>query len=259
MHIKKAIFLLLILTALILNAFGQTEQLPILPASANNLPDFVPPGWKIADKLEGDLDADETAEIILVLQGANQALIKEASFMEFSTMIKDEKTGEMKRLANNNPVILAILSKQKDGYKLTAQNNRLIPLFEDSLYRWKHSVSLENKILKVELSGKVSSGIRDNFGETKRTYKFQTVDSKLVLIEAEETFWFRAMLASNGRKDRYEKHDFLKKKGFMTSTLSVDKQPLKEKIGKIKSLISFEKVSADSISKIQSFLERKKN
>ncbi|MEK7724540.1 MAG: hypothetical protein AAB336_09350, partial [Acidobacteriota bacterium] len=158
-----------------------------------------------------------------------------------------------------NPVILAVLSQEKDVYKLIAQNNQIIPLFVDSWYRWKHSVSLENKTFKIELSGKVSSGIRDNFGETIRIYKFQMQNSQLVLIEAEETFWFQAMLARNGRKDGYKKYDFLKKKGFVTSTISLDKQPAKEETRKIGNLIPFEKMSADSFSKIESLTNAQSN
>lgn len=254
MQFIKVIFVLIISIILIQSCFAQPDKtLPILPISANNLQDFVPSGWKIGDKLEGDLDSDGIAETILVLKGANQELIKDSSFLDYNLSIKDEKTGELKWLADNNPVIIAVLSKEKNGYKLMAQNNRIIPLFEDNWYRWNHSVTLENKTLKVELSGKVSSGISDNFGETKRVYKFQTQNSELVLTEAEETFWFQAMLARNGRKDRYEKYDFLKNKGFVNSTISIDRQPAKEESHKINNLIPFEKVAADFISKIESF------
>lgn len=253
MKIKKAIFLLVSLTVLTQLGLAQTDKkLPVLPELANNLQGFVPSGWKIAEKLEGDLNSDGNVETILVLQGANQELIKKADFFDFNVSLRDEKTGDLKWLTDNNPVIIALLTKKKDGYKLTAQNSQIIPLFADSWYRWTHSVSLKDGALKIELFGKVSSGIMDNFGETKRIYKFQMQDSQLVLTEAEETFWFQAMLARNGRKDRYEKHDFLKNKGFITSTVSIDKQPAKEEISKITNLIPFEKVSADSIAKIQS-------
>lgn len=252
MHFKKAIFIIFSLIIFIQAGFGQSDNSPVLPKSAANLQDFVPTGWKIANQLENDLDSDSTIETILVLQGNNPELIKEGLSLDYNVLANDEKTGSLKFLADNNPVILAVLSKEKESYKLIVQNNQIIPRFADSWYFWKHSVSLENKTLKVELNGKVSSGIMDNFGETKRVYKFQMRNSKLVLTEAEETFWFQAMLARNGRKDRFEKHNFIKKKGFVYSTVSLDKKPAKEKMQKIGSLIPFEKITADSISKLDS-------
>lgn len=247
----KAIFIILSLIISIQTVYGQPNNLPVLPKSAFNLQDFVPNGWKISQQIDGDLDSDGMIETILVLQGANQELIKETEFLDYN-LIKDEKTGRLKFLADNNPVILAVLSKEKESYKLNAQNNQIIPLFVDSWYRWRHSVSLENKTLKIELSGKISSGIMDNFGETTRIYKFQMQDSKLVLTEAEETFWFQAMLARNGRKDSYKKYDFAKKKGFIVSTISLNKQSVKEETRKIGNPVTFEKMSADSISKLES-------
>lgn len=257
MYFKKAVFVIFSLLIFIQAGFGQSDNLPVLPKSAAILQDFVPVGWKIADQLERDFDSDGKIETILILQGANQDLVKESEFLDYNVLAKDEKTGSLKFLADNNPVILAFLSKEKESYKLFVQNNQIIPPFDDNWYRWKYSVSLENKTLKVELNGKVSSGIMDNFGETKRIYKFQIRDSKLVLTEAEETFWFQAMLARNGRKDRFEKHDFIKKKGFVVSTISLDKKPAKEKMRKIGSLIPFEKITADSISKLDSLAKIK--
>jgi hypothetical protein len=240
--------LLLFSLAIFLPTCAQNH--PNLPATVNNLQDFVPKGWKIANQLDGDLDADGAIETVLVLQGANQDLIKKSEYLDYNVLIKDEKSGDLKMMADNNPVILVILSKGKDGYKLLAQNNQIIPRFEDSWYRWKHAVSLEDKTLKVELSGKVSSSISDNFGETKRVFKFQMIDKQLVLTEAEETFWFQAMLARDGRKDRHEKHDFVAKKGFIVSNVSIDRKPAKEESRKIDKLIDFEKVTADSIEAI---------
>jgi hypothetical protein len=240
--------LLLFSLAIFLPTCAQNH--PNLPATVNNLQDFVPKDWKIAEKLEGDLNSDGIAETVLVLQGANQDLIKKSEYLDYNVTMKDEKSGDLKMLADNNPVSLVILSKGKDGYKLLAQNNQIIPQFVDNWYRWKHAISLEDKTLKVELSGKVSSSISDNFGETKRVFKFQMIDKQLVLTEAEETFWFQAMLARDGRKDRHEKHDFVAKKGFIVSNVSIDRKPAKEESRKIDKLIDFEKVTADSIEAI---------
>jgi hypothetical protein len=240
--------LLLFSLAIFLPTCAQNH--PNLPATVNNLQDFVPKDWKIAEKLEGDLNSDGIAETVLVLQGANQDLIKKSEYLDYNVTMKDEKSGDLKMLADNNPVSLVILSKGKDGYKLLAQNNQIIPQFVDNWYRWKHAISLEDKTLKVELSGKVSSSISDNFGETKRVFKFQMIDKQLVLTEAEETFWFQAMLARDGRKDRHEKHDFVAKKGFIVSNVSIDRKPAKEESRKIDKLIDFEQVTADSIEAI---------
>jgi hypothetical protein len=240
--------LLLFSLAIFLPTCAQNH--PNLPATVNNLQDFVPKDWKIAEKLEGDLNSDGIAETVLVLQGANQDLIKKSEYLDYNVTMKDEKSGDLKMLADNNPVSLVILSKGKDGYKLLAQNNQIIPQFVDNWYRWKHAISLENKTLKVQIAGKVSASISDNFGETIRVYQFQMHDANLVLTEAEETYWFQAMLARNGRKDKYEKHDFITKKGFIVSKVSIDRKPVKEESRKIDKLIDFEQVTADSIEAI---------
>ncbi len=251
MQRNTAIFLLLVSIFLIQSVFAQGKQdLPVLPRSANNLEGFVPTGWKIVQKLESDLDSDNSSETILILQGDDQNLIKEASLGDFNSTIRDKETDKLRFLADNNPVMLAILTKEKDGYKLAAQNNQIIPAFEDSWYRWNYTVSAENKTLKVELDGKISSGIRDNFGETKRSFKFQFQNSQFVLVEAEETYWFQSMLVSNSRKDSYKKYDFLRSKGYLTFTEKLNKEAEKEELYKVRSLIPFEKVSFDSTDSI---------
>lgn len=250
MRFEKTSFIVLSLIIFIQTGFGQTDNLPVLPKSAANLEGFVPAGWKIAQQFDDDLNSDGTTETILVLKGDNKELIKESEFLDFNSTT-DEKTGKIKFVADNNPVILAVLTKEKVAYRLIAQNNQIIPLFVDSWYRWNYSVSVENKTLKVELKGKVSSGIRDNFGETKRVYRFQIQNSQLILTEAEETSWFQAMLVRNGRQDSYKKFDFMTNKGFMISTISSNKTPSKTETHKIENLIPFENISADSVSKLQ--------
>lgn len=251
MQRNTAIFLLLISFVLIQTVFAQGDKnLPVLPGSANNLEDFVPNGWKIVRKLESDLNSDNSNETILILQGDNQNLIKEASFGDFNSTTTDKETDKTRFLADNNPVILAIFSKDKNGYKLAAQNSQIIPAFENNWYRWKYAVSFEDKTLKVELSGKISSSIRDNFGETKRSFNFQFQNSKFVLVEAEETSWFQSMLVSNSRKDSYKKYDFLQKNGYLAFTEKLNKEIEKEELYKVRSMIPFEKVSFDSTDSI---------
>ena len=259
MQTKKVIFLLLIVIGLVRFNFAQTEQdLPVLPKSAKDLAGFVPANWKIADKLEGDLDSDGNPETVLVLQGADKSLIKDSYAFEHNLSIKDEKTGDFKLLIDNNPIILAVVSQQKDGYKLIAVNNQLIPPFTGEMYNWKHSVSLENNMLNVRLIGRVSSGVMDIFGDEVKFFRFQMQNSRLVLVKAQTKGWSNAMLAvGNGRRDIFERYDFTQKKDYLTYTNKTNEEPIKEEEeSKITDLIAFDTVS-NSFSELKKTVDAK--
>lgn len=92
---------------------------PVLPAQATQLKQFVPPGWVIEQQLKGDLDGDGRADRVLVLQASDPANI-----------VRDNRLPP-DVVRNLNPRLLAIVLAQKSGYRLALQNSTLIPHTDD--------------------------------------------------------------------------------------------------------------------------------
>ena len=95
----KGLFILLttFLTAI---SFGQTEQ-------SKNLSDFLPKGYLISEKVNGDLNKDGIEDIILIIKGTSK-----------SKIIKDEYRGELDR--NRRDII--VLFNKKENYELASKN-----------------------------------------------------------------------------------------------------------------------------------------
>ena len=92
----KGLFLLLtsFFTALL---FGQTEQ-------SKNLSNFIPKGYVIFEKVNGDLNKDGKEDVILIIKGTDK-----------SKMIKDEYRGEVDR--NRRGIIVLFNKKVKQVSK----------------------------------------------------------------------------------------------------------------------------------------------
>ena len=142
---------------------------PQLPKSAKILNDFVPAGWEINRNIGGDLNADGVADTVLVLKGTDPKLKYEG----WST--------------DSNPRILAVLLKDKDGFKLAAQNNSIIPIppspYGESIDSGTNSVSDSIKIDKgnLEFTLKFVQGHYVFYYKTE-IYTFRYQDSEFVLV-----------------------------------------------------------------------------
>lgn len=229
--------------------FGQNTNPPKLSATGKNISDFVPKDWKVAETIEGDLNGDNIADSVLVLQGANQELVNNGDIFESNQKIVDEKNGETKYLINKNPYILAVLINSNNQYQLAGQNNKLIPGFnvEGSIYNWNYSASIEDHNLIIVVNGRIPRTVMDLFGNTSKVFSFQLRNNRLVLVKAQNNETSQTMLPvyGNGYRSVYEIYDFLYKSEFFTYKIQKNNQPVTENLYKIKNLISFEKVTYD--------------
>jgi hypothetical protein len=88
---------------------------PELPNEASVLEGFVPPGWRLEAKAEGDLDRDGDADLALVLRQQDP-----------KNVFVNEGLGE--NPFDTNPRILAVAAREPSGgYRLAVANRTLIP------------------------------------------------------------------------------------------------------------------------------------
>jgi hypothetical protein len=103
--ILKRMFFVFILFAAATIVFGNGINIPVIKDRGKNLESFIPDGWKVLKKAEGDLNKDNLPDIAVVIQVEKKA---------------GDSSSEM-------PRILFILFKEKNGtYKLNIQNGKAI-------------------------------------------------------------------------------------------------------------------------------------
>ncbi|HEX8640185.1 MAG TPA: hypothetical protein VF704_03410 [Allosphingosinicella sp.] len=145
---------------------------PALPVSAASAEAFVPAGWRIDALEEGDLNGDGADDLAFVLREQDPAnVIDNAGFGpdRFDT----------------NPRMLAVaLAERRGGYRLVAQNHRLIPrhtepVLDDPFDPEGEALKIERGTLKLSLIRFASAGGWDS-GGTAFTFRWQ--DGALRLI-----------------------------------------------------------------------------
>ena len=85
-----------------------------LPVYAADFSAYVPKGWKIIKSVKGDLNGDNQADAVLVLQKQDKANIIPNDSMGLPDL-------------DTNPRMLKVLFKQAGGYKTAVENTTLIP------------------------------------------------------------------------------------------------------------------------------------
>ncbi len=78
--------------------------------------EFVPDGWKLFDKSEGDLDGDGRTDSVLIIQKNDPSLV-----------IENERSLGMDRYDSNPRAVLVILQDHLGQYKLVAKSDTIIP------------------------------------------------------------------------------------------------------------------------------------
>lgn len=98
-------------------AYAQQFQYPAIKRNAQDLTDFVPPGWEIRDGTTGDLNKDGLADKALVLERSTG----------------NGATNEQDSTASAVPRMLVVLFKLpgNQGYALSAQSNSFILTHDD--------------------------------------------------------------------------------------------------------------------------------
>ena len=87
---------------------------PALPASGAAVEAFVPKGWRLEHRVDGDLNKDGKPDAVLVLRDNDPANI-----------IDNDGMGPDR--FDTNPRMLAVLFAQPSGYSLALENHTLIP------------------------------------------------------------------------------------------------------------------------------------
>lgn len=147
-------------------------EYPTLPPTAAAADGFVPRGWRIDARAQGDLNGDGAADLALVLRGTDPANI-----------VSNESFGPSN--FDTNPRILAVaLAERGGGYRLAAQNHRLIPrhtisTIDDPFDAEGEALKIERGTLKLSLIRFASAGGWDA-GGTAFTFRWQ--DRALRLI-----------------------------------------------------------------------------
>lgn len=194
---------------------------PKLAATGTKIEDFVPQNWKIIERKEGDLNGDKLADAVLILKGTNPKFFNKSEPL-FGEAVTDEKTGETKFIMDSNPRILAVLLKEKNGYKLAAQNDSIIPFLDYPSGETIRRVTVENVDLNIEL---IFMERRHGYVYTEKFYKFRFVNSAIALVNAKRI-----------DTSRYEKnvveereYDFLTNQVTVKQTSFSDKKLLSDK------------------------------
>jgi len=134
-----------------------------LPAQVAVAEDFVPKGWKLERKEEGDLNGDGRSDVVLVLHQDDPANI-----------VHHDGLGEDP--LDTNPRILAVaFALPEGGYRLVVQNHALIPrhdepTIEDMLE--EGGVSVVRGTLQVNLHFFANAGSWE-IGSTTYTFRWQ--------------------------------------------------------------------------------------
>jgi hypothetical protein len=140
---------------------------PKLPAAAATAQGFVPKGWTIESRAEGDIDGDSKADLALILRSQDPA-----------NVIKPDMCGDE---LDTNPWILAILlANGGGGYRLAVANHALIPRRENAC-NLDHlaAIAVERGALRLDFERMMSAGGWD-MGTT--TFKWRWRDGALRLV-----------------------------------------------------------------------------
>jgi hypothetical protein len=145
---------------------------PRLPAAASSAEGFVPDGWRIEQRLDGDLNADRRADLVLVLRQQDPRNVIEHDGFGISPL-------------DSNPRLLAVAWSRPDGgYALAAQNHVLIPRHEypnmsDVFEDGSGGVAIVRGTLRVQLYFFSNAG---SWSTGSTTYTFRWQDRAFALI-----------------------------------------------------------------------------
>jgi len=219
MQFISSIFMLLLSTF----AYSQSHfNYPIIKKQGKTSNDFIPTGWTILGKAEGDLNKDQVKDVALVLQCKKS--------------IRTVNDGDT---LNTHPRILVILFQDavSKTYKLITQSNTFIintddPTMEDPF----QEVAINKGLLQIDFQQFYNMG---SWYITNRSYKFRYQNNQPVLIGADYLSFHRAT-------HDYEEYsfDFLSKKRSFTK--GKDEKPQKTtwtpvKLSELKTLETLKK------------------
>lgn len=143
---------------------------PLLVQHAASPEGFVPNGWVLEKKIEGDLNGDGAPDFVLVLhQKSRRNIIKNPDGM-----------GEPEY--DSNPRILAVLfaDKKSGGYALNADNHLLIPRRDSpTISDPFNGVKIVSGSIRVDIQSWTSAG---SWFASNRTFTFRYQNGSMILI-----------------------------------------------------------------------------
>ena len=162
-----------------------------LPVYAADFSAYVPKGWKIVKSVKGDLNGDNQADAVLVLQKQDKANIIPNDDMGLPEL-------------DTNPRMLKVLFKQADGYKTAVENTTLIPPESDKdngcLADPLSDVSINKGRLKVHFEWFYSCG---SWWMSHSDYLFRYQNDRFLLIGYSHYEYHRASGEINEYSDNY--------------------------------------------------------
>jgi hypothetical protein len=119
----RALALAVLVCATSTSAWAEIEPLPKahypqLASHASSVAAFVPAGWKLEARADGDLDGDGTPDVAFVLHGNDPALV-----------VKNDGLGEQE--LDTNPRILVVVLRRGSRFELAVQTRTLIARRDD--------------------------------------------------------------------------------------------------------------------------------
>jgi len=167
--------------SLLLSSLVFSQQ---FPKEAALIEDFIPKGWEVLYHVQGDLNRDKIDDHAVIIQNTDPENIR-----------KNESLGTDR--LNLNPRILLVFFKNKNGYKLVAQNKRGFipsenseenPCLEDPISETK-GISIEKGLVKLSFNYWLSCG---SWSANMTTYTFRFQNGRFELIGFDDSEYHRA-------------------------------------------------------------------
>jgi hypothetical protein len=144
---------------------------PSLPATATQLSDFVPAGWHLEARAEGDLNGDRIDDVVFVVREDNPA------------NVVANPGGLGSESLDTNPRILAVAFGTEGGYRHALSSHTLIPRHEDPVlddpFASPGGLALARGAFSVTFHFFASAGSWET-GQTKLTFRFQNDSFELI-------------------------------------------------------------------------------
>lgn len=170
------VFLWLALTA----SADAARDAPALPARADSVEAFVPRGWKILQRADGDLNGDGRADAAFVLEHSKQP----------DPGFGDEEPGWQAFW----PRITAVVIADGKGFRLQTDNPRFVPAWTQSNFddvMEDGSLSIAKGVLNVRFHQFASAG---GWWAGQTSFKFRWQDGEMVLIGLDRESMHRASM-----------------------------------------------------------------
>lgn len=165
---------------------AQTFQYPVLQSQVKEAKAFVPEGWTVLDSAFGDLNHDDVADVVMVIQKKDSIAKLIWDVNEIDTMFY-------------RPRMLIVATKDSihQNYLLQLQHNTFIPIYTNrGEFDPYVSIDIKKGILVFQLSYGCTIGCWEMTGVT---YKFRLKAGQFQLIGADQVTIHR----SSGESSKY--------------------------------------------------------